>query len=70
MLLKSLTQIDVLVSSIRFTKRLENLTPEEVADLFQTVVKVQKVVENVYKSTSSTICVQDGEYAGQTVPVI
>ncbi|GJQ64861.1 hypothetical protein Trydic_g7036 [Trypoxylus dichotomus] len=58
----------VLVSSIRCVKRLENLTPQEIADLFQTVVKVQKVMELVYNSSSSTICVQDGKYAGQTVP--
>lgn len=58
----------VLVSTIRCVKRLENLTPEEIADIFQTVVKVQKVMELVYNSSSSTICVQDGKYAGQTVP--
>lgn len=66
----SLTCKDVLVSSIRCAKRLEDLNTEEVADLFQTVVKVQKVMESVYKSSSSTICVQDGKFAGQTIPVI
>ncbi|KAK9712865.1 Carbon-nitrogen hydrolase [Popillia japonica] len=57
----------VLVSSLRCAKRLENLSADEVADLFQTVVKVQKVMELVHNSSSSTICVQDGKYAGQTV---
>lgn len=60
---------DVLISSIRVARRLEDLSPEEVADLFQTTVKVQKVVERVYNANSSTICVQDGQFAGQTVPV-
>lgn len=60
---------DVLVASIRPAKRLEDLYPEEVSDLFQTVVKVQTVMERVYKCESSTICIQDGKYAGQTVPV-
>lgn len=61
--------LDVLVSSVRPAERLRDLTPEEVADLFQTVVKVQKVMETVHCSTSSTICVQDGADAGQTVHV-
>lgn len=39
------------------------------SDLFQTVVKVQKIMETVHNAESSTICVQDGKYAGQTIPV-
>lgn len=69
MVLYSLILKDVLVSSLRCAKRLENLSADEVADLFQTVVKVQKVMELVHNSSSSTICVQDGKYAGQTVAV-
>lgn len=57
------------MAPIRVTKRLEDLTPDEIADLFQTVVKVQKIMEIVYKSQSSTICIQDGKDAGQTVAV-
>lgn len=60
---------DVLVASIRPAKRLADLKPEEVSDLFQTAVEVQKVMENVQGAESSTICVQDGKFAGQTVPV-
>jgi diadenosine tetraphosphate (Ap4A) HIT family hydrolase len=45
------------------------LTDEEVADLFQTAVKVQQVVEAVTAACSSTLCVQDGTHAGQTIPV-
>ena len=57
------------MSSVRPAERLKDLTPEEVADFFQTVIKVQKVMEAVHSSTSSTICVQDGVDAGQTVHV-
>ncbi|XP_044728218.1 nitrilase and fragile histidine triad fusion protein NitFhit [Chrysoperla carnea] len=57
----------VLVSSVRESKRLSDLTPTEVADLFKTAIKVQKAVEEVYKATSSTVVVQDGPEAGQTV---
>jgi diadenosine tetraphosphate (Ap4A) HIT family hydrolase len=58
----------VLISSIRLCKRLSDLTDEEVADLFQTAVKVQQVVEAVTAACSSTLCVQDGTHAGQTIP--
>lgn len=59
----------VLVSPIRKAKRLQDLMPEEVSDLFKTVVKVQKLVEEAYSAQSSCVCVQDGKDAGQTVPV-
>lgn len=58
------------MSSLRPAARLQDLTPEEVSDLFQTCVKVQNVVETEYSANSSTVCVQDGKYAGQTIPVI
>jgi deaminated glutathione amidase len=38
-----------------------------VTDFFQTVCLVQKVTEKIYNSTSSTVTVQDGVDAGQTV---
>ncbi|XP_018319892.1 nitrilase and fragile histidine triad fusion protein NitFhit isoform X2 [Agrilus planipennis] len=60
----------VLVASLRSAKRLPDLAPEEICDLFLTVVKVQKVLEIVYKASSSTICVQDGPAAGQTIPQV
>ncbi|XP_975421.2 nitrilase and fragile histidine triad fusion protein NitFhit isoform X1 [Tribolium castaneum] len=58
----------VLISTVRCCKRLEDLTSEEVTDLFLTAVKVQKAVENEYSASSSTLCVQDGKHAGQTIP--
>lgn len=59
----------MLVSSLRHAPRLEDLTSEELSDLFQTVVRVQKAVETIRASTSSTVCCQDGKDAGQTIPV-
>ncbi|GLV45058.1 Nitrilase and fragile histidine triad fusion protein [Carabus blaptoides fortunei] len=58
----------VLVASKRVTPRLSDLNHEEIANLFQTVVKVQTVLEKVHNATSSTIVVQDGKEAGQTIP--
>lgn len=60
---------DVLVAPIRVCKRLFELTVEEVGDLFRVVQNVQYVIESVYKTTSTTIVVQDGPLAGQTIQV-
>ncbi|KAG5883506.1 hypothetical protein JTB14_013933 [Gonioctena quinquepunctata] len=58
----------VLIATIRRVPRLVDLSQEEIADLFQTAIAVQKVVETEHNASSSTICVQDGHFAGQTVP--
>lgn len=57
----------VLISSIREAKRLKNLSSEEVADLFRTVQRVQQVIEQKHEANASTIAVQDGIDAGQSV---
>ncbi|XP_050097259.1 nitrilase and fragile histidine triad fusion protein NitFhit [Anopheles aquasalis] len=57
----------VLVTTKRPTARLPDLTPPEISDFFQVVCKVQKAAERLYDATSSTITVQDGPDAGQTV---
>lgn len=57
----------VLVSTKRPAARLPDLSPAEISDFFQTVCKVQKVAERLYDATSSTVTVQDGPEAGQTV---
>ncbi|XP_062556274.1 nitrilase and fragile histidine triad fusion protein NitFhit [Armigeres subalbatus] len=57
----------VLVSTKRFAARMPDLNPAEINDLFQTVCKVQKVAERLYNGSSSTVTVQDGPEAGQTV---
>ncbi|CAH1170144.1 unnamed protein product [Phaedon cochleariae] len=58
----------VLVATLRKTARLVDLSQEEIADLFQTVIAVQRIIEIEHNSSSSTVCVQDGKFAGQTVP--
>lgn len=68
---KWLTQFgtDILVASRRCARRLRDLTPEETIDFFMTVCKAQRLMEQYYQTTSSTVTVQDGEFAGQTVRV-
>lgn len=58
---------DVLVATRRPVLRLKDVSTEEVTDFFQTVCKIQKMLEYHYQTTSSTVTVQDGEHAGQTV---
>ncbi|CAH0555527.1 unnamed protein product [Brassicogethes aeneus] len=58
----------VLISSLRPAKRLQDLTETEIADLFNAAVKVEKVLEKHHSTSSTTVCVQDGRLAGQTVP--
>ncbi|KAG0252596.1 hypothetical protein DFQ27_007956, partial [Actinomortierella ambigua] len=48
--------------------RFLDLSPDEVADMFQTAHRVGKVIEREYHATSLTIACQDGPNAGQTVP--
>lgn len=56
-----------MVASRRCVDRLKDLKPDEIADFFQCVCKVQRMAELYHKTTSSTVTVQDGEQAGQTV---
>lgn len=57
----------VLVSVIREAKRLQNLSSEEVSDLFLTVQRVQNAIEKEYGASSTTIAIQDGPDAGQSI---
>lgn len=57
----------VLVSSLREAKKFTDLTADEVSDLFNTVQKVQKIIEQENNTNSSTICIQCGEHAGQSI---
>lgn len=56
-----------MVASRRQTLRLKELRADEIADFFYTVCKIQKMLEQYHLTTSSTVTVQDGEHAGQTV---
>lgn len=60
---------DVLVASRRCVPRLKDLTFDELVDFFMAIAKCQRLLEAHYKTTSSTVTVQDGEFAGQTVKV-
>ncbi|MCP9266032.1 Nitrilase and fragile histidine triad fusion protein NitFhit [Dirofilaria immitis] len=57
----------VLICPIRNVKRLTGLNHAETSDLFITAKRIQAMLEDYYKTTSSTVCVQDGPEAGQTV---
>lgn len=58
----------MLVSPLRAnTKRLSTLTQTEISDLFFLVQKVQSAVEKIYGAGSSTIAIQDGIDAGQSI---
>lgn len=60
----------VLVCSKRPVERLKDLKPHEINDFFQSICKIQKMLEIIYETTSATVTIQDGENAGQTVKVI
>lgn len=78
--LKPLLPGHVLVSPHRVVPRLTDLTIDEVTDLFTTVQKVQKMLARTYFNNSEfktkgepvdgsfNIAIQDGPYAGQSVP--
>eukprot|EP01087_Luapelamoeba_hula_P024845 TRINITY_DN9605_c0_g1_i2.p1 TRINITY_DN9605_c0_g1~~TRINITY_DN9605_c0_g1_i2.p1 ORF type:complete len:113 (-),score=13.90 TRINITY_DN9605_c0_g1_i2:259-597(-) len=57
----------VLIIPRRPAKRLADLGPAEVADLFQSAVTVSKGLEKYYQAEALTMAVQDGAAAGQTV---
>lgn len=57
----------VLISTIRPARRLTDLNDLETADLFVVAKKVQQMLEAMYQASSTTVCVQDGPYAGQTI---
>jgi len=56
-----------LVAPYRCVERFSQLQEDEVQNLFLTVQSVSKVVEEHFEATSSTIVIQDGPEAGQTV---
>ncbi|KAM9680800.1 bis(5'-adenosyl)-triphosphatase isoform 2-T19 [Dama dama] len=57
----------VLVCPLRPVERFRDMSPEEVADLFQAAQRVGTVVEKHFQGTSLTFSMQDGPEAGQTV---
>ncbi len=61
--------LDVLVTSKRVEKRLRDLSDVETNDMFRLVQKVQNIMESLHKTSASTVTVQDGKEAGQTIEV-
>ncbi|XP_065348499.1 deaminated glutathione amidase [Cloeon dipterum] len=57
----------MLLAPIRVAERLNDLTPVEIADLFQLARKIQHVMEKIHGASSSTLAVQDGPEAGRTI---
>ena len=66
--LKPLLPGHVLVSPVRVTPRLSQLSPQETTDLFLTVQRVSKMIERVYSASALNVAIQDGVDAGQSVP--
>lgn len=66
--LKPLVPGHVLVIPRRNVERMNELSPEEISDLYQAVQAVGELVQRRHKKSALTICTQDGKDAGQTVP--
>ncbi|KAJ1916731.1 Dinucleoside triphosphate hydrolase [Mycoemilia scoparia] len=60
--------LDVLIVPNRLTRRFNDLTHEEVTDMFTQGQRVCKALESHYKADAFTMAIQDGPEAGQTVP--
>ncbi|CAH7688328.1 HIT-like domain-containing protein [Phakopsora pachyrhizi] len=48
--------------------RLKDLRSEELIDLFSSIQKVSNVIERVHQADSLNVSIQDGPFAGQSVP--
>lgn len=57
----------VLIATKRCIPRVEQMTVDEKKDLFMMSCQVAKVLDDYHNAKSTTITIQDGEYAGQTV---
>ncbi|KAJ2534893.1 Dinucleoside triphosphate hydrolase [Coemansia sp. RSA 1933] len=57
----------VLVATQRSVARFNELTSDEVTDLFAQGQRVSKMIERVYQAKGMTMTIQDGAAAGQTV---
>jgi diadenosine tetraphosphate (Ap4A) HIT family hydrolase len=52
----------------RHVERIEDLTPEEMAEIGQTIQKVDRAIKKIYGNTGSLILQKNGKEAGQSVP--
>jgi len=65
---KPVVEGHVLVSSNRMVAQVSELSPEEVADLFKLVQRVDKFLQKHFEVNSTTISIQNGVLAGQSIP--
>ncbi|VEL14202.1 unnamed protein product [Protopolystoma xenopodis] len=65
----ALTSADVLVSPLSVLPRFLDLSSGQVADLYLTVRRVAAGLNAHYNAPGLTISLQDGDVAGQSVPV-
>ncbi|KAJ2450377.1 hypothetical protein EV183_004326 [Coemansia sp. RSA 2336] len=65
--LKPIRPGHVLVVARRQVARFNELSAEEVSDLFTHGQQVSKAVEKLFNADALTMCIQDGAAAGQTV---
>eukprot|EP00842_Homolaphlyctis_polyrhiza_P001459 jgi/Hompol1/2313/HPOL_001972-RA len=66
--LKPIVPGHVMVISRRVVQRFKDLTSDEVSDLFLSAHEIAKVIEKQYAAESMSITIQDGPFAGQSVP--
>lgn len=57
----------VLVSPLRVCEKFTELTKSEVTDLMQLVQRVERMLEKFHETNSTTLTIQDGPDAGQSV---
>lgn len=57
----------VLVSPLRVCKKFKELSRSEISDMMLLVRKIEQVLEKTYETESTTITIQDGVDAGQSV---
>jgi len=65
---KPVVEGHLLVSPVRQVEKMGDLVEEEVADLFKVVQKVEVFVQKFYNVNSTTISIQNGPLAGQSIP--
>lgn len=56
-----------MVIPVRHVERMEDLTPDELAEIGQVINRVQKAFQQVYGTSDYLLVVQNGVIAGQTV---
>ena len=66
--LKPIVPGHVLIIPKRVIARYKDLTPDEAADLYDTVYKISPILEKHYNAEALNIAMQDGKDAGQSVP--